>query len=1246
MKTMNKHTTTSGSTMRKATIVATLMAMQYHWMAPAMAMYQLPLLSTTVSVAPNFVLTLDNSESMAFHHLPENAAKVNGYTVYMGGTRIVLLHPDDIKDHPDYNFQKVAAGTVPASTGTTCATAYECQMRSPDVNSIYYNPANLYKPWPLAKDPSKRMPAASYKAALFDPLAQPTGDPKTDALQFADLSKVNTVGISAIWCSSAGAGGANCARNESIKPFNPAIFYRLQDEKSDPGVVSSYVKYDLNDATRPIPWGKNLYTARTDCSNSCTLAQEQQNFANWFTYYRSRILLTKAAVSETFASVGDNIRLGWTFTYNAPYKNIANPTETTDTNAYLGGPVQGVLPFTAENRVKFLTSIQNRTLRGSTPLRWATAGVGQYFKRIDSWSPWRKTPGAGTGASNPILGCRRAAHILTTDGYYNDNGSPDYPSSDLKVGEVDNVAQTVNDVAYTPSSPYRDGNNSNSLADIAMYYWAFPLLKSTDLSSASDTVPSKPTDPATWLHLNQYMVGLGVSGTITTPPSTTNPPASFVWPTIPTSSSDVTSPTKIDDMLHATLNSRGKFFTATESTSLKNAMIEAINSGQPEPASEAGVATSGNTAVDGDLVFTPSYQSQVWTGDITAYKLTQNPGTPSLSRIELWRASDRLPAPGLRNIVGYSTKDSNSKAVAFKPENVDSFATIATDYRTARFVNFIRGVDDDLDPRYRHRTGKLPDFVNSTPQLIGGNLDMGYQAAGLPSGGSTYGAFVANKKARVPLLFMGGNGGMLHAFNATDSASGGVETFAYIPKGVMPSLHLLAQPIYNHHFYVDGPLTEADAYLNNAWQNIVIGTLGAGGKGVFAIKVPVGTDQPTLGASEVMWDIDDTDENAGTLGHVTSPVQVGYVQNNGGWYAFVGNGHDSTGGTASLIIVNLATGTVARTFKLAAAAGVTTPNGLSGVDLIKNARGEVIGAYAGDLHGQLWRFEFDSSNTSNWKVGFDNKPLFTARDANGGVQHISAAPSHFNLASKSGSGNLVLFGTGRLTEKADTSDSSTQTFYGVLDETVGTSSAGTSPFDLPTAPARSLLQEQTFLPTEAGQNLIRMSSNPVPLTGDNKKYGWFVDLSFTNTTVPSLPDGLPQHPKVIFEPVVIRSLVFFTAVQPPASEESCTESKSFNYSFLLPVLTGGQAKTYTWDTNGDELFNTLDEMGQGFVTAGKGLNSRLKGTNDKNTVRVINADGDDTGNLCAGDVSECAEGPSGPKKISDRVWKRIIKPPF
>lgn len=1234
MKTMNKHTTTSGRTMRKATILATLMAMQYQWMAPAMAMYQLPLLSTTVTVAPNFVLTLDNSESMAFHHLPENAAKVNGYTVYMGGTHIVLLHPDDIKTHPDYNFQKNAAGTVPAGTGTTCATAYECQMRSPDVNSIYYNPANLYKPWPLASDPSKRMPAASYTAAYFDPLTPASG--------YADLSKVNKVGVSAVWCSSADAGGVNCDRSATTKSFNPAIFYRLRDEKSDPGVASNYVKYDLNSATTAMAWGKNLYTARTDCSTSCTLQQEQQNFANWFTYYRSRILLTKAAVSETFASVGDNIRLGWTFTYNSLYENIANPTEPTDSTKSLGGPVQGVLPFTAENRVKFLTSIQNRTLRGSTPLRYATAGVGKYFQRTDSWSPWRKKPGAGTDAiSNPILGCRRAAHILTTDGYYNDNGSPDYPSSKLAVGEVDNATKTLNGITYTPSSPYKDGNNSNSLADIATYYWAFPLLKSTDLSSASDTVPTKPNDPATWLHLNQYMVGLGVSGTITTPPSTTNPPASFVWPTIPTSSADVTSPTKIDDMLHATLNSRGTFFVATESTSLKNAMIASINSGQPEPASESGVATSGNTAVEGDLIFTPSYRSQVWTGDITAYKLTQTPGAPSLSRTELWRASDRLPAAGLRNIAGYSSKD--NQAIAFKAENVDSFATIAADYRLARFIDFIRGVDDDLDPPYRHRTGKLPDFVNSTPLLIGGNLDMGYQTAGLPSGGSTYGAFVADKKARAPLLFMGGNGGMLHAFNATDSASGGIETFAYIPKGLMPSLHLLAQPIYNHHFYVDGPLTEADAYLNNAWQNIVIGTLGAGGKGVFAIKVPVGTGQPTLGASEVMWDIDDTD--VPTLGNVTSPVQVGYVQNNGGWYAFIGNGHDSAGGTASLIVVNLATGTVAKTFTLPNAASVTTPNGLSGVDLIKNARGEVIGAYAGDLHGQLWRFELDGSDLSTWKVGFGGKPLFTARDANNKVQHISAAPAHFKLTNKVGSGNLVVFGTGRLTEQTDTTDNSTQTFYGILDETVGTASAAKSPFDGAADP-RALLQVQTFLPTEAGQNLIRMSSNLVPLTGDNKKYGWFVDLSFTNSTVPGLPGGLNQHPKVIYEPVVIRSLVFFTAVQPPALEESCTEAKSYNYTLLLPVLTGGQAKVNTWDTTGDDVINTLDQSGQGYVTAGTAGRSQIRNGPSIRTDKNVTSDGDKGLDPCAGDVSACETPPGGPKTISDRVWKRIIKPPF
>ncbi|MFT3858786.1 MAG: PilC/PilY family type IV pilus protein [Aquabacterium sp.] len=1238
----------AGTRLRQSTIVATLVAMQAHWIAPAHAdMYQLPLLSTSQAAAlPNFVLTLDNSESMALNHLPESSVVVNGVTVAFPGTRIVQMYPlPGGETDSTRSYLQNPVGTVPGSTGSTCASAFECQMRSPDVNSIYYNPGTLYQPWPLASDPGSRMPNAAFDKAPFDPLDASKGT--------ANLSAVSN-GQTATWCTGMPEGVLQCA--QAALPFNPAVFYRIKDSASNPGLAGSYVQYNLN-GNSTLPWGKNTYPSRKDCDTTCTLAQERQNFANWFTYYRSRILLTKGAVSEAFASVGNNFRLGWGFTSDARSTNNANLAGG-DTQTGLGWPTQGVKLFSQSHQRAFLNAIQKQKVGGSTPLRFATAGVGNYFTRTDSWSPWRITPGEGESAGNPILGCRRGGHILTTDGYYNDGPGDlagDFTTSALRVGEVDsNPDLTINGRKYTPSAPYADARNTNSLADIAMRYWAFPLVPGAELSNTTDKVKPTDRDPADWLHLNQYMVGLGVKGSMD---SYEAPPSSTVWPAIPGQQNN-TDPSKIDDMGHAAVNSRGRYFTAKDGESLRSAIISSINDNPPQVRNESGVGTVGTTAIQGDTVYIPRYNATDWSGDVSAAVIDSSTA-PRLQITELWTASSAMPAPDARKIYAYSTRDSSYEAdrltpkisvVAFTSSNKDHFDTIPNAYRSDSLIEFLRG-GNPAGTGYRNRERPLPDFVNSTPLLVSGNLNMQYDRTGLPSGGASYKAFVESKAYRTPLLFLGGNGGMLHAFDASKDKTqgGGREVFAYVPKGVQAHLHLLAQLDYRHRFYVDGPLAEADAYIDGNWKNYVIGTLGAGGKGVFAIEVPPagGKDSPalpSLSAASVKWDLSNVDVSE--LGHITSPIEVGPVQGTNDWYAFVGNGHDSTGGTAALIVVDLATGKVARKFVLANAPDATTPNGLSGVSLIRNAQGEVIGAYAGDLHGQIWRFEFAGNDASQWRVGFGSKPLFRAR-LGSQIQKISAAPAIYALQPQVGTGHLILFGTGRLTESGDTQDTSVQTFYGVLDPTDGSQSPSTSPFEGATS-HRSLLQQQSFLdlPTNGvSRQLQSLTSNAVVLSGEGRKLGWYLDLDMSPANTPGLSQV--EHPKVIYKPTVVRKLVYFTAVVAPTARESCSAQEGGQQRLVLPVLTGGQADVQTWDTDGDGFITTKDEMGQGYWTSGNGGESRVRDTENVNIGVGVDPNGLKRFNKCAGDNSLCPDDEEGGlRPISDRIWKRIVKPPF
>ena len=165
-------------------------------------------------------------------------------------------------------------------------------------------------------------------------------------------------------------------------------------------------------------------------------------------------------------------------------------------------------------------------------------------------------------------------------------------------------------------------------------------------------------------------------------------------------------------------------------------------------------------------------------------------------------------------------------------------------------------------------------------------------------GGSSYAAFLASKRTRAGIILVGANDGMLHAFRDSD----GAETFAFIPRSLLPTLGLLAAPSYGHRYYVDGPLTESDAYWGGSWRNVVVGSTGAGSRAIFGLDV---TNTAALSADSVLWELDHTQQPE--MGHVLAPVEVGLMKN-GQWAAVFGNGYSSLSGKAQLFIVNLQTG--------------------------------------------------------------------------------------------------------------------------------------------------------------------------------------------------------------------------------------------------------------------------------------------------------------------------------------------------
>lgn len=1205
----------------------------------AVELAQRPLISSEgSSPKPNLMLTVDTSESMLRRHMPEGSAKVNGQTLSVVANSLWRVHPQDLDMGEALNqgeFSTMPA-RVPDGTLTQAQRRAQIYARSPFVNTVYYDPRVRYRPWAT---PTGRFDVARFDRAYVDPNRQ---DSTKTSHRFVNFANVVSYRV----CVAPN----NCS-NSNVNQ-RPAIVYMLSPANADPTNLNNFVLYDIS-GNGPFP-GRSTYPGRTDCGlNQCDAAIEKENFANWFVYYRTRMLTTQAALSEAFHDMDNIVRVGWTTIRQA--RN----------NRWADGKIpiiQGVRELSSTHRQLLLDTVQNRNNSnyfvpaGLTEMRITLDEVGQYFSRNRAYSPWENEPAPLTStaaATGKGAICRRSYNMLTTDGYYNDSFSN--LNGFQAPGDVDTGTATY--ANYSRNTPYRDrpnnGGYSNTLADFALKYWA------QDLSPIANGIRPTSSNEATWQHLTQFTVGMGVEGTLAPTEATLAQlkAGSLSWPD--PSSGNLQ---KIDDLWHAAVNTRGAYYNVRTASDLEQAVRDMVNRAVGENLRESGVATASTALQADNIKFTPEYNSGNWTGKLFAYRLNAqgqivNPITgvavpAGTTPDPLWEASNALPGPNARSL--FTTGDAPGSLVPFlwSSPGGDMGSTnrlLMSSMADANLVNYLRGdrsLEGSGEGKLRKRESVLADIINSTPVFARGNLDMQYDSLpGIPSG--SYTSFLSNKATRAnPMVFVGSNGGMVHGFSAAD----GTELFGFVPRGVLPNLYKLAEQSYgknaaSHRYFVDGPMSEHDVYVpGNGWANVLVGSLGSGGRGLFALRLPV---SGTAGSQpELLWDLTDglSGSVANYIGHIHSPAESGKLPN-GDWKIFVANGVNSPSGQAALLMIDPQTGAVD-----ALAVGSKQGNALTGVTLVRNAQREVVAAYAGDLTGQLWRFDLDSSR-STLVLGFGGKPLFAATDKlSGQAQPITSAPVVYRQNNK----QVVLFGTGQLWTEADRANQQLQSFYGIVDEvSAEQASADVSPAGS-AAVQRSNLREQTIgLSGQTG--FLTVSSNEQ--SADNK--GWVLDLSVP--TGNSQPEDLPR---VIYAPQLIRGFVFFTAVSPAPDAAECEEAGGQSYGFLLPALNGAQFTKPVYDTNGDGTVNSSDNNSAGFVKPADGPSRILIGAPQKNEDDSeeipCSLQGGSSSQGCRvydtkpkptcetnPELPECQTEPPPPGSLTvqDRVWQRILPPP-
>ena len=614
------------------------------------------------------------------------------------------------------------------------------------------------------------------------------------------------------------------------------------------------------------------------------------------------------------------------------------------------------------------------------------------------------------------------------------------------------------------------------------------------------------------------------------------------------------------------------YFLVTNAGTLQQQLEDAFAAILGVTSSASAVATNSTRAQAGNLVYQARFRSEDWTGELRAYKLDQT-GTPS--EIPEWDAgtANKMPAAAQRNIFTFNpTAGTDGAGVSFTwnalseaqrdllgktPDDPD------LDLGEKR-LDWLRGVQSQEQQNggsLRDRSRILGDIVNSNPLFVKA-LNLRYER--LPtnfSGGSSYPNYVQanlgvpgdpNNPGRRPMLYVGANDGMLHAFDADT----GVEQFAYVPNLVMPELYKLTQPGYNHRYFVDGQLAAGDVYLDDQWKTVLIGGLGAGGRGIFALDI---TDPDNFDASNVLWEFTDPD-----LGHVMSAPIIRPMAN-GKWVALFGNGYNSDSGRGFLFAVDVETGELIK--KIDTGVGSSgNSNGLAAPGLLADANRIIETAYAGDLRGNVWRFDLSASNpqpdqqqqgwSSHFASGNNPLPLFVAYGPDGDRQPIT---SPLEVMLHPNEGYMVLFGTGRYFAVGDNvvaSDEPIQSVYGIWDKD------NTVPVALNTTRdvvlLRQEIEHEEIIDIDGESRRVRVTSDNAIEWAD--KYGWYIDLVPPSST----PTG--EGERVIFKPIIRNNWVFFSSLVP--SQDPCVFG-GFSFFYGLNAVSGSRTEDPLLDLDRD-----------------------------------------------------------------------------
>jgi type IV pilus assembly protein PilY1 len=925
-----------------------------------------------------------------------------------------------------------------------------------------------------------------------------------------------------------------------------------------------FARVDIVPARTAYPRGVD----RADCivsSNSCTYAEEMTNFANWYSYYKTRNQMMKSAVGRAFDPVSASFKVGIVSLSTAAAEQAMNTPKV----------------FSGTNRSTWYTALYAMNGNNSTPLRQALNAVGKMYAN-------RAPYNYAAGQEVVQYPCEQNFTFMTTDGYWNGGAASNVVSNDE--AEATNRYCTLASGCVDPA-----GQSDNSLADVALYWYNGGFntytantnsLRPTLEDWTKPGLVSGPSGDNRRLHMTTYTLGLGVDGIMTYDADYNRNPetgsdfynlinrvssgcpwngnGAYVWPDPVTSDNGTSAAyqSRVDDLWHAAVNGHGKYFSAANPTQVIDGLRDALSAIESTVGAAAAAATSTpNISQEDNDIFSDTFTTVAWYGELSDKKI--NIATGEVIPTPVWISSDQVgrkvaaatdtrtlkmldtASGGLKNF-SYAEMTATEKSwfntkCSLLPQcpQLDA-AQVAILNAGENVVNWLRGQQQHADGEIM-RSYALTDH---TPAGMSGPIPivLGDIASSKPAFMreprrnyvlSGYNDFVVANQTRAATVFAAANDGMLHAFRA----STGEEIWAYAPRITMKKLFLQTSTRYgtNHQYTTDGSPELADVQIGGVWKTILVAGLNGGGRGYYAIDVTDPANPRALWETCADVSICTGVNNVPDMGLTFGNPQIGMYNNQ--WVVLVTSGYNNIPGTDGvnsgngagwLFVLDPADGHVIQ--KISTGSGdTTTPSGLAKITAITSNPGSdpvITHVYGGDILGQMWRFDLTSTLLSKTLMGNagTTQPITTRPDIT--TCRVSSTTAGVPT---SGVVKMVVFGTGRLLDVPDVSNTDLQSIYAIKDATTTIN------------PWRANMVQQTLTALTGGtsDHSYKISNNPVDLSTSP---GWYVNLNMNSGE------------RVNLDPQIVAGSVTVVA-NIPSSSSACSVGGSSNV-YQLDVCTG------------------------------------------------------------------------------------------